>query len=111
MPGVQAEPVMTIALDAVVGVALGDAEELLAVDVAATEVTLLESTLYSSPAEVEDGLSGLLDIAVPLLIGSLLGDALDLSDLPVELLPVDSGPIDDRAALYLDLGDVSGLSL
>ena len=110
VPTVQEEPVMTVALDAVVGLGLGE-EELLAVDVVDTEVTLLSTTLGSTPTEVEPGLDTLIGLAVPLLLGDVLGDSLDLSSLPVELLPVGSGPEGDRAALYLDLGDLSGLEL
>ncbi len=108
VPSVQAEPVMTVALDAIVGIGLGE-EELLAVDVVDTRATLLSTTLGSTPADVEPGLQTLIGLAVPLLVGDLLGDALDLSSLPVELVPLESGPVGDRAAVYLDLGDVSGL--
>ena len=110
VPSVQPEPVMTVALDAIVGLGLGD-EELLAVDVVDTRATLLSTTLGSTPAEVEPGLQTLIGLAVPLLVGDLLGGALDLSSLPVELIPVESGPEGDRAAIYLDLGDVSGIEL
>lgn len=110
VPTVQEEPVMTVALDAIVSIGLGE-QELLAVDVVDTRATLLSTTLGSTPAEVEPGLDTLIGVAVPLLVGDLLGSALDLSSLPVELVPVESGPEGDRAALYLDLGDLSGLEL
>lgn len=106
---VEGEVVMTVVLDAIAGLGLGSAEELLEVDVVETQLTLLSTTLGSSPEEVEEGLGTLLDIAIPLLVGDALGDALDLSTLPVELLPVGSGPFQDRAALYLDVGDVTDL--
>lgn len=110
VPSVQAEPVMSVALDAIVGLGLGE-EELLAVDVVDTRATLLSTTLGSTPAEVEPGLQTLIGLAVPLLVGDLLGGALDLSALPVELVPLESGPRGDRAAVYLDLGDISELEL
>jgi hypothetical protein len=110
VPTVQDDPVMTVALDAIVGIGLGE-EELLAVDVVDTRATLLSTTLGSTPAEVEPGLQTLIGLAVPLLVGDLLGGALDLSELPVELEPLESGPEGDRAAVYLDIGDVSGLEL
>lgn len=108
---VEGEVVMTVVLDAVAGVGLGTVDELLLLDVLATDVTLLSTTLGSTPDEVEPGLQSLIELAIPLLVGDLLGDSLDLSGLPIELLPVGSGPVDDRAAVYLDLGDVSGLEL
>lgn len=110
VPSVQADPVMTVALDAILGVGLGE-ETLLDVEVVDTRATLLSTTLGSTPAEVEPGVQALIGLAVPLLIGDLLGDSLDFSDLPVEVVPVASGPVDDRAALFLDIGDVSGLEL
>jgi hypothetical protein len=110
VPTVQEEPVMTVALDALVGIGLGE-EELLDVSVVDTDVTLLSTTLGSAPDEVEAGLDSLISLAVPMLLGDLLGGSLDLSAIPVELIPLDSGPEGDRAAVYMDIGDVSGLEL
>ncbi len=107
---VQDEVVMTVALDTIVGVGLGE-EVLLDISVVDAKATLLSTTLGSTPAEVEPGLGTLINLAVPLLVGDLLGSSLDLSALPVELIPLESGPAGDRAAIYLDLGDLSGLDL
>lgn len=99
------DPVMTVAVDAVIGVS-STAEELLTVALADSAASLVSTSLGSTPAEVEPGLASLITLAVPLLVGDLLGEALTL-DLPVSITPVDAGAAGsagDRAALYLDLG-------
>lgn len=107
---VQGEVVMTVALDAIIGVGLGE-EVLLDIAVNDSKATLLSTTLGSTPEEVEPGLDTLIGLAVPLLVGDLLGDALDLSTLPVDVVPIESGPEGDKAAIYLEFGDLSDFDL
>lgn len=102
--------VMTVVVDAIVGLAPGTDGELLAVDLIESKATLLSTTLGASPEEVEPGLANLINIAVPLLLGDLLGSALDLNLGGIGFSLVDGAGVDDRAVLYLDL-DLSGLAL
>ena len=52
----------------------------------------------------------LIELAVPLLVGDLVGGLLDLELGGLGLAIVDGAGVDDRAALYLEL-DLSGLEL
>ncbi|HCH66308.1 MAG: hypothetical protein CL927_06850 [Deltaproteobacteria bacterium] len=102
--------VMTMVLDAIVGLAPGEEEELISIDLVDSRATLLSTSLEADLDETEAGLSALIDIAVPALVNNLLGDALDLSLGGIELQIVDGAGVDDRAALFLDL-DLSGLEI
>lgn len=102
--------VMVVALDAIVGLAPGAEGELFAIDLIDSQATLLSTTLGSGPDEVEPGLANLIDLAVPLLVGDLLGDALTFDLGGAELSVVDGAGVGDRAALFLDV-DLSGLEL
>jgi len=102
--------VMTVVVDAVVGLAPGEDGELLSIDLVESRATLLSTSLPASPDEVEPGLASLIDLAVPALVGGLLGDALDLSLGGIGLEIVDGAGVGDRAALFLDL-DLSGFEL
>lgn len=102
--------VMTVVVDAVIGLAPGEDGELIAIDLVESNATLLSTTLGPGPDEVEPGLASLIDLAVPALVGGLLGDALDLSLGGIGLEIVDGAGVGDRAALFLEL-DLSGLEL
>ena len=102
--------VMTVVVDAVIGLAPGEDGELISIDLVESQATLLSTLLAASPDEVEPGLASLIDLAVPALIGGLLGDALDLELGGIGLEIVDGAGVGDRAALYLDL-DLSGFEL
>lgn len=102
--------VMTMVLDAVVGLAPGEEGELISIELVDSQATLLSTTLTTTPVETEPGLGSLIDIAVPALVNSLLGDALDLSLGGIEVEIVDGAGVDDRVGLFLDL-DLSGLEI
>ena len=101
---------MTTVLDAIVGLAPGEEDELISIDLVDSRATLLSTSLEADLVETEAGLATLIDIAVPALVNNLLGDSLDLSLGGVELEIVDGAGVDDRAALFLDL-DLSGLEI
>ena len=102
--------VMTVVVDAVLGLAPGTDGELISVDLIDSRATLVSSTLGASPTEAEPGIANLIDLAVPALVGDLLGSSLDLSLGGIGVEIVDGAGVGDRAALYLDL-DLSGFSL
>lgn len=102
--------VMQVVVDAVVGLAPGTDGELLAVELIESQATLVDTTLGSHPDDVEPGLATLIDLAVPLLVGDLLGGVLDLELGGIGLAIVDGAGVDDRAVLYLEL-DLSGFEL
>ncbi len=102
--------VMTVVVDALVGLAPGEDGELLSVDLIDSRPTLVSTTLDAGPDEVEAGLATLIDLAVPILVGGLLGDALNLELGGIGLQIVDGAGVGDRAALFLEL-DLSGLTL
>jgi len=102
--------VMEVVVDAVVGLAPGVDGELLAIELVDSQATLVATTLGSHPDEVEPGLATLIDLAVPMLVGDLLGGVLDLELGGIGLAIVDGAGVDDRAALYLEL-DLSGFEL
>jgi hypothetical protein len=102
--------VMTVVVDAAVGLAPGEDGELVAIELIESHATLLSSSLDVQPSEVEPGLASLIEIAVPALVGDLLDDALDLSLGGVGIEIVDGAGVGDRATFFLDL-DLSGLEI
>ena len=102
--------VMQVAVDAVVGLAPGVEGELLAIELVDSNATLVTTTLGSHPDDVEPGLATLIQLAVPLLVGDLVGGVLDIELGGIGLAIVDGAGVDDRAALYLEL-DLSGLEI
>jgi hypothetical protein len=102
--------VMEVAVDAVIGLAPGVEGELLAIELVDSSATLVSTTLGSHPDDVEPGLATLIDLAVPLLVGDLLGGVLDIELGGIDLAVVDGAGVDDRVALYLEL-DLAGLEL
>jgi hypothetical protein len=102
------EPVMQVAIDAMLGLTPGEGESLVGVGLIDSAASLLWTDLESTPEEVEPGLDSLISLAVPLLIGDLIGDALAFDLDGVGISVVDGAAIDDRAALYVTL-DLTGL--
>lgn len=100
--------VMQVAIDAMVGLTPGEKDELIGVDLVDAQAVLLSSSLDSTPEEVEPGLDTLISLAVPILVGDLLGDALDFDLGGVGIDVVDGEGVDDRAVLYATL-DLTGL--
>ncbi|MDG1479171.1 MAG: hypothetical protein P8R54_06240 [Myxococcota bacterium] len=103
------EPVMQVVIDAMLGLTPGADASLVGVGLIDSSASLLWSELGSPPEEVEPGLDSLISLAVPLLIGDLIGDALafDLDGACISV--VDGAAVEDRAALFVAL-DFSGLS-
>src|SRR5690606_13871270 len=91
--------VMTCVADATLGLAGGEA--LLDVELVATDVTLVSTSLdVEDPSDVEVPLEGLLSTLLPGILGDALSGGFgEMSEVTV----VGSGPVGDRAALYLDL--------
>ncbi len=102
--------VMTVVLDAVVGLAAGEGEELIVIELIDSQTTLLSTTLDADLEETESGLASLIDIAVPTLVNGLLGDTLDLDLDGIQLSVVDGAGVGNRVALFLDV-DFAGLEL
>lgn len=99
--------VMTVVVDAIIGVTAGEEGALIGVELLDSSATLLSTSLPATPAEVEPGLSTLIGVAVPLLVGDLLGDALAFDLGGITITTLDAGAVDDHGALYLEL-DPSG---
>lgn len=102
------EAVMRVAIDAMIGLTPGQDGELIGISLVGSQASLLSTSLGSTPEEVEPGLDSLITLAVPLLVGDLLGGALDFDLGGVGIDVVDGAGIDDRAALFMTL-DLSGL--
>jgi hypothetical protein len=102
--------VMTVMLDAVIGLAAGEGEELIAIDLIDSQSTLLSTTLEADLDETEAGLASLINIAVPALVNGLLGDTLDLDLDGLQLTVVDGAGVGNRVGLFLDV-DFSELDL
>jgi hypothetical protein len=105
----EGDVVMTVVVDAVVGITAGT-EALIDIVLVDSAATLTSTVLDTSPELVEPGLSTLISVAVPSLVGGLLGDALAFDLGGIAITVVDGGAVDDRAGLFLDL-DLSGLEL
>ena len=103
------EPVMQIVVDAMIGLTPGEDESLVSVRLIDSSASLLWSDLEGTPEEVEPGLDSLISLAVPLLIGDLIGDALDFELDGAGISVVDGAAVEDRAAIFVTL-DLSGLS-
>lgn len=102
--------VMTVAIDAIVGITAGEEGALIGIEVLDTQSTVLSTTFPADPVEVDTGLDTLISLAVPALVGGLLGDALSFDLGGIDITVVDGGAVADRAGLYLEL-DLSGLEL
>jgi hypothetical protein len=102
--------VMTVMLDAVIGLAAGEGEELIAIDLIDSQSTLLSTTLEADLDETEAGLASLINVAVPALVNGLLGDTLDLDLDGLQLTVVDGAGVGNRVGLFLDV-DFSELAL
>ena len=101
--------VMTVVVDAIIGVTAGEEGALIGVELLDSSATLLSTSLPATPAEVEPGLSTLIGVAVPLLVGDLLGSALSFDLGGITITTLDAGAVDDHGALYLEL-DPSGFT-
>lgn len=103
------DPVMQVAIDAVVGLTPGEGASLVGVGLIDSAASLLWTDLGSTPEEVEPGLDSLISLAVPLLVNDLIGDALAFDFDGVGISVVDGAAVEDRAALFVTL-DLSGLA-
>ena len=102
--------VMTVVVDAIAGITAGEDGALVGVELVESNATLLSTSLDTTPAAVEPGLATLISVAVPALVGNLLGDALAFDLAGITITTIDAGPIGNHGALYLEL-DPSGFSL
>jgi hypothetical protein len=102
------EPVMQVAVDAMLGLTPGEKEELIGVGLIDSAASLLWTNLESTPEEVEPGLDSLISLAMPLLLGDLIGDSLAFDLDGVGISVVDGAAVEDRAALFVTL-DLSKL--
>jgi hypothetical protein len=102
--------VMTVVVDAIAGITAGADGALIGVELVESNATLLSTSLDTTPAAVEPGLATLISVAVPALVGNLLGDALTFDLSGITITTIDAGPVGNHGALYLEL-DPSGFSL
>lgn len=102
--------VMTVVVDAIAGITAGADGALIGVELVESNATLLSTSLDTTPAAVEPGLATLISVAVPALVGNLLGDALSFDLSGITITTIDAGAVGNHGALYLEL-DPSGFSL
>jgi len=104
------EVAMTLVVDAIAGIAAGEDGALVGVELLASDARLLSTVLGSSPAEVDAGLGNLISVAVPILVGNLLGEALAFDLAGMTLTTLEAAPVGGHGGLYLEV-DPSGFSL
>ncbi len=102
--------VMTVVIDAIVGITGGEEGALVDIVLIDSQSMLLSTSLDTTPEAVEPGLDTLISLAVPALVGGLVGDALAFDLGGIGITVVDGSAVGDRAGLFLDL-DISGLEL